>query len=294
MKIEQATPEQQANLDGMEIHELEALVASEEGAAPGVEGQATAQPQGESVGKTENEAPKADEPPKYFKDFAEQIKRELGSYRSLTSLKDQIPQMVQKEAQRQLAALKQAERNANLSPEDQEAQEQLQAQQEEWQKFVDERADARAKAQLDALAGEYGPILTELKEQRADARLKDAVSSLVKDVVPDFNDEKFASLFEGLAEKIEAGDQAALQRFERLTTQPEYAALELIKAQRGKVQQQAEQVNSQRDKMARAAAQTPKGSVTNANQGKKSVAEMNQAELDKLSIAELEAALPEA
>ena len=76
MDIEQATPERQAELDNMDVGQLEALVSQEEGAAPQVE--ATAKNQGEAVGQTQEE-PKADAEPVWFTKYKEDQKRELGS-----------------------------------------------------------------------------------------------------------------------------------------------------------------------------------------------------------------------
>ena len=294
MEIEVATPEQQANLDSMTIEQLEAQVSQEEGAAPQQQGEATGQPQGEAVGQTtQTEQPKVDAEPAWFTKFKEDNKRELASYRSLMGMDQKIPRLIEAQVAQRLQALQQAQQTANLSPEDQQAQAQLQAQQQEWQRFVDARADARTKAQIDALAGEYGPILTELKEQRQQAQLQNATFDLVKDVIPENGREVWEKVFEGVAKDIEAGKPGAIERFDRLAANPAEIALEMIRTQRAEVQGKAQQVTQTRQNQAQQAAQGVRTSAVQSS-GKKSVAEMSQAELDKLSVAELEAALPEA
>lgn len=294
MEIEQATPEYQAELDSMSVEQLEQRVSQEEGAAPPPQGEATGQPQGEiQTQQAQKETPKEDGPPKWFQDYAENMKRELGSFRSLASLKDQLPKLVQQEAQRQLAALQQAQQNANLSPEDQQAQAQLQAQQKEWEKFVDTRSDARAKAQLEALAGDYLPLLNELKEQKQQERLQSSTFDLIKEIVPEGHKEAWEEVFEGVAKDIEAGKAGAIEKFDRLAANPSEIALEIIRLQRSKVQGQAQQVTQQRAQAGKQAAQSVKSTAVQAG-GKKSITEMTQAELDAMPIAELEAAIPEA
>lgn len=288
MEIEQATPEQQANLDSMSIEQLEGMVSQEEGAAPVQDGQATTQAKGEAVGsETQTEAQKTDGPPKWFQEYAENMKRELGSFRSLASLKDQLPKLVQEQVNQRMAALQKAQNNANLSPEDQQAQAQLQTQQEALQNFVKEQA----QAVFGEAAKDYLPLLSELQEQRQQTGLQNATFELTKDLIPEGGKEVWESVFEKVAKDIEAGVPGAVERFDRLSSNPSEIALAMIQAQRQQVQGQAQKVTQQRQQSAQQAAQGVKTGAVKA-EGKKSVAEMSQSELDGLSIAELEAAIP--
>lgn len=288
MEIEVASPEMQAELDGMSVEQLEARVSQEEGSAPPPQGEATGQAQGEI--KTEAK-PQADAEPAWFTKYKEDNKRELGSLRSLQGLSDKLPALIEKQLSQKLAALQQAQNRANLSPEDQQAQDQLQTQQEALQRFVDARADARAKAQLDAIAGDYLPMLNELKEQKQQGALQDATFGLVKELIPEGAKEVWEQVFEQVAKDIEAGKPGSIERFDKLSSNPSEIALAMIQAQRGQVQQQAQQVTQKRQNMAQQAAQSVKSGAVKA-EGKKSVAEMSQAELDQMSVADLEAALP--
>jgi hypothetical protein len=288
MEIEQASPEYQSELDSMSIADLEAKVSQEEGAAPPAQVEATAQTQGESVGSVEQkEAPNADAEPAWFTKYKEDNKRELGSLRSLASLRDQIPQIIQKEVNQRLASLQQAQTNANLSPEDQQAQAQLQAQQQEWAKFVREQA----KAEFGEAAKDYIPLLQELQEQRQQQGLQNNTFELVKEFIPENPRDVWEKVFEGVAKDIEAGKPGAVERFDKLSNSPEAIALAMVQLQRGQVTQQANKVTQQRTDQARQAAQGVKTSAVQAG-GKKAVTEMSQAELDSMSVEELEAAIP--
>lgn len=288
MEIESVSEERQAELDSMPMDQLEQLVASEEGAAPAEPGQATAKPQGESVGsETKTEAPKADAEPAWFTKYKEDQKRELGSLRSLASLKDQLPSIIQKQVEQRLAALKSAEQNANLSPEDQQAQAQLQTQQEAWAKFVREQA----KAEFGEVAKDYIPLLQELQEQKQQVSLQNNTFELVKEFIPENPREVWEKVFEGVAKDIEDGKPGAIERFDKLSNSPEAIALAMVQLQRGQVTQQANQVTKQRAEQGRQAAQGVRTSAVQAG-GKKSVTEMSQAELDAMSVEELEAAIP--
>lgn len=289
MEIEQASPEYQAELDSLSVEQLEQRVSQEEGAAPLQQGEATAKNQGEAVGQAEQvEAPKADAEPVWFTKYKADQKRETESLRSLASMRDKLPQLIQEQVEKRLQALRTAQQNQNLSPEERENQAQLQAQQEQWEKFVREKA----KAEFGEAAKEYLPLLQEIKEQRAQVALQNSTFDLVKDVIPENGREVWEKVFEGVAKDIEAGKPGAVERFERLSQNPAEIALAMISAQRAEVQGKAQQVTNQRQNQAQQAAQGVKTSAS-AVQGKKSVSEMSQAELDSLSVADLEAAIPE-
>lgn len=284
----------QDQLDSMSEAELTAIVDREgvttapeqtgNGEAEATAGTAEATQSPEST----TETPKADEPPAWFKTFAENNKRELGSLRSLQSLGDKIPKLIEQQLEKRLAALQQAQQNANLSPEDREAQAQLQTQQEYWAKMAREQA----RVEFQELGGPYIELLNQLKEQKADLSHKESSLELVKDVIPEKADEAWNALFEQCEKDIRADKPGALERFSRLEKDPAYVAIELIKLQRSQVQTQAANVTNQRQNAAKQAAQSP--SVTGSPKAaSKPVNEMTEAELDKLSIAELEAALPE-
>ena len=219
----------------------------------------------------------------------------MEAFCSLAGMRDKLPQMVQEQVEARLKALQTAQQNANLSPEDREAQAQLQAQQEQWSKFVDGRADARAKAQLEALAGDYLPLLNELKEQKQQATLQNATLDLVKDVIPENGRDVWEKVFEGVAKDIEAGKPGSVERFERLSQNPAEIALAMISIQRAEVQGKAQQVTQTRQNLAQQAAQGVKTSAVQSS-GKKSLAEMSPAELDAeydKNPAAFEAAIPE-
>jgi hypothetical protein len=284
----------QDQLDGMSVEQLEAHVAQEgalEAPQQTENGQAEATSQAAEATQGENqttETPKADEPPAWFKQYAENTKRELGSLRSLQSLADKLPKMVEQQLEKRLSALQQAQQNANLSPEDREAQAQLQTQQQQLARFVREQA----RAEFGEVGKDYIALLDQLKEQQQDQGHKNNALELVKEAIPENADKAWNDVFQKSYEDIVAGKPGAIERQERLEKDPAFVALAMIQAQRSKVQTQATQVTQNRATQAKAAAQglTVTGS---AKAAAKPVAEMSQAELDKMDIAELEAAIPE-
>ncbi len=283
----------QEQLDAMPMDQLEALVNSE-GPAPQGEATGTQQAQGESTGQaepTEQKAP-VDETPAWFKAFDTNLKRELGSFRGLQGQFDKLPGMVQQQIQQQLAKLQQAQQNANLSPEDRDAQAQLQAQQDTWSKFVQDKADERAKAVFGESAKPYIDYLNKQMEREADNAFKSQTLDQIKEMIPEGAEQTWEELFKGVHDDIVAGKPGAIERFDRLANNKDATALAMIQLQRSKVSSQAQQVTQNRSNLAKQAAQSPKGAAV-TSQGKRNVAEMDQSDLDKLSIAELEAAIPE-
>ena len=273
---------EQEQLDAMSIDELEKQVDLEEGAVGAPEG-------GEVEPKaTPVEPAKEEGPPKWFLDAEakrdENLKRELGSLRQLASLGDKLPKMVQAEVDRRIAAAQQQQ----LSPEDQQSQAQLQTQQEILKNYV--RGESRAEF-LEA-AKDYLPILQQLQEQNQDFSHRNSVLDLVKEVIPEGADKTWNELFEQSYKDIVAGKPGAVERQDRLEKDPAYVALAMIQMNRGKVQTQAADVTNQVKNSARQAAQTVKPGGVPAT-GKKNVADMSKDELGKLSIDELEAAIPE-
>lgn len=288
MEIEQITPEQEAQFGGMEMKDLETHVAQEEGAAP-VEGQATGQAQsgGEATGQTQNTAPQENAEPAWFTKFKEDYRREQGSLRSLQGMSDKIPALIKQE----LAKLQQAQRTANLSPEDQEAQAQLQTQQDALAKYVREQS----RTEFQEAAKDYLPVLQELIEERKDSSYKNETLSMVKELIPEGADETWQKMWGDLAKDIEAGKPGAKERFDELSSNPHATAFAMVQVQRAQVQGQAQQVTAQRQNSARQAAQGPKSSAVQSN-GKKSLAEMSPAEMQEFAEkdpAAFEAAIPE-
>lgn len=292
MDIEEISPAQEQELGSMSIEQLEQRVATEEGAAP-VEGQATGQAQagGEAAGQTQNTAPEADAPPKWFTQYAENMKRELGSLRSLQGLSDKLPKLVEQQLNQRLQAMQQAQRNANLSPEDQEAQAQLQTQQDNFAKYVREQS----RTEFQEAAKDYLPVLQELIEERKDSSYKNQTLSMIKEIIPEGADETWQKMWGDLAKDIDAGKEGAKERFDELSASPHATALAMIQVQRAQVQGQAQQVTTQRQNSARQAAQGPKSSAVQSS-GKKSLAEMSPAEMQEFAEkdpAAFEAAIPE-
>lgn len=275
--------------EGMSIEQLEQHVA-QEGVLEAPQGEATGAEATSNNGEATGTATEVKEeaPPAWFQKYSDNMKRELGSLRSLQGLGDKLPQMVEKQLEARLAKLAQAQQNANLSPEDQQAQVQLQTQQEALDKYVQDMADKR----FQEAAKDYIPVLNELIEGRKNVELKNQTLGMVKDLIPEGASEIWEETFEQIAKDIEAEKPGALERYESMVSNPGNIALAMIQAQRSKVQSQVGQVEANRSNQARQAAQGPQSSVTKS-QGKKAVAEMSQVELDKLSTAELEAGIPE-
>lgn len=284
----------QEQLDGMDEGQLSAIV-DQEGVTTAPEqtgngtAEATATPEtATQTQDTATETPKADEPPAWFKQFAENNKRELGSLRSLQGLADKLPRLVEQQLEKRLAALQQAQQNANLSPEDRDAQAQLQTQQEQLDRYIEQKA----RGVFQEAGKGYIELLDQLQEQRQDLSHRQSALDLVKDVIPEKSDEAWNAVFEQSFKDIQAGKPGALERQERLEKDAAFVALTMIQHQRSQVQTQAANVTQQRASAAKQAAQSP--TVTGSSKaGTKPVNEMTEAELDKLSIAELEAALPE-
>ncbi len=274
-------------LESMPMDQLEAHVA-QEGAieapqsAESGSAEATSSPTATPEAATVPQSP--DEPPKWFQEYASNMKRELGSFRGLQSGYDKV----QKKLEQTEAYLRQLQNQQNLSPEDREAQTQLQTQQEQLARFVREQA----RAEFGEVGKDYIALLDQLKEQQQDQGHKSNALELVREAIPEKSDEAWNSVFEQSYKDIQAGKPGAIERQERLEKDAAYVALAMIQAQRSKVQTQATQVTQNRQTQAKAAAQglTVTGST---KAGSKPLAEMSEAEMDKLSIAELEAGIPE-
>lgn len=266
---------EQEQLDAMSTEELQTLV-DQEGATEQVQ---TEQEAPEQVEQATSEPPK-DEIPAWYRKEQENLKRELGSLRSLQSLGDKLPKLIEEKLSAALSKLQQ-------NPQDTEAQAQLQAQQDQLAKYVREQA----RAEFGEAGKEYIKLLDELKEQKQDFSHRQSSLELVKDVIPEEADKAWNDVFEQSYKDIEAGKPGALERQERLEKDPAFVALAMIQAQRNKVSSQAQQVTDAKRATAKQAAQTIKPGVPKA--GVKSVAEMSEAELDSMSVADLEAAIPE-
>lgn len=277
----------QEQLDSMSVEQLEAQVAQEgafEAPQSGENAGGEATSSGGEATQAQNEAPKQEEVPKYFREFSENMKRELGSYRGQQSNLDKMARRMEQLEN----ALRQAQNNQNLTPEDRETQAQLQTQQEQLARFVREQA----RAEFGEAGKEYITLLDQIKEQRQDEGHKSSSLDLVREAIPEGADKAWNSVFEQSYKDIMEGKPGALERQARLEKDPAYVALAMIQAQRSKVQTQASQVTQNRQAQAQKAAQSV--TVTGAPKaGSKPLNEMSDAELDKLSIAELEAGLPE-
>ncbi len=284
--------ETQEQLDVMPIEQLETLVSeqghTEEAPVDGKQDTSTATT-GESVGKSETETGSAPDeaPPKWFVSAQENLKRELGSLRKNQSAMDKLPQMIERQIEQRLARLQQQQ---NLSPEDRQNQEQLQTQQEQLDAYISKKATEVFGKE----GGQYIGLLNEMKEQRQDSNHRNAVMEMASQVLPESaqSEEAWNSIFEQSYKDIMANKPGALERQERLEKDPAFVAFSMVQAQRSRVQGQAQQVTQTRTDQARAASQGVK-TATVSNAGKKPVSEMSQKELDGLSIAELEEAIPE-
>jgi hypothetical protein len=277
----------QDQLDNMSVEDLEQHVA-QEGAfeAPGTaeNGQAEATSGTAEATKPVESTQKVEEPPKWFQEYAQNMKRELGSFRSQQGNYDKL----QKKLEQTENYLRQLQNQQNLSPEDRQAQAQLQTQQEQLAAFV----RAQARAEFGEVGKDYIQFLDKLKEQQQDLSHRDTTLGLVREVMPEGAEDAWQEVFKQSLADIEAEKPGAIERQMRLEKDPAYVALAMIQAQRGKVQTQAAQVTQNRQAQAKQAAQglsvmgSPKA-------GSKALNNMSDAELDKLSIAELEAGIPE-
>lgn len=294
MEIDQITPEQEAQFGAMDVAQLEAHVASEEGAAPQAE--ATGQPQAAEATQ-QTQAPQEEAPPKWFQDYVskseQNLKRELGSLRSLQGMGDKLPQLVQQQITAQLAQIRQAQQTANLSPEDQQAQAQLQTQQDQLAKYIRDQS----RQEFGEAAKTYIPVLDKLIEREQRENLETASFNLVEGLIPDKAAQKEAwdEVFKQSYEDLVANKPGSVETQQRLENDPAFLAIRLAQVQRGKVQAQSNQVIQQRTNAGRQAAQGPRNTGT-AQGGKKSIADMTPAEMQAYADkdpAAFEAEIPE-
>lgn len=259
--------------ESMSKEDLRKVVDAELNAsAPGEKPQATEDGQQQ----TQQDAPK--EPTiadllKRLDGFENNTKRELGSFRSLASLKDQLPALIQQ----QLRAMQAAQTQQQLSPEDQQAQQNAKQQEAYLRQMIQGVLGDVAKPQME--------LLNQLQEERSDSKYMSDVFGMVEGKIPDAKN-IWQDIWKENAEKIEAGDQSAIAWHERALKEPSLIAYEMLTRHSAKVQSKGQEFQAQRSQASSQAAQAVKQGGLKVST-KKALSDMSQDELDALSTDEL-------
>lgn len=278
---------QTTDYESMSVEELEKVVATEN-AAPAVE-QAPAKPEVETPAP---EAKPAETQPEFdARKEIENLRRELGRYRSMQSKVDGLEKTVEQRVQEALAKRVQEQQRQSqleqLTPEQREQYQAQQSYQEQLRKVASEEARKFVEQEY---GSKYGPILQRLESEQQDAAFQSTIAEIAGEEYPGLQTH-IADIWKGIEKELGSADpdvrDRALERFDAMQAQPARVVLEAKRIAEKQAAQQVKTFTDGRSQAAKAAAQTPAGSPAPA-QSKKSVKEMSQAELDALPTAELE------
>lgn len=250
-------------------------------AAPVDSGQATAEPGEVQGGETQ---------PQAAPDFSqltqqiENINRELGQFRRAQSTLDKLPNMIDD----RLTKWQKAQALNQLSPEERQSREQLEQSEKALRDFTRREA---AEAFKEASKGYLPVIEAWQKKQQEDAfrvELRELAGGdgITEDQFKEI-DAAGAKVFQRISADLDSGNkmkiEAALRFMDKAASSgPEFV---LFHAQRELAKMQKESANGlvqNRAQAGKAAAQSPRGKTSNANQPRKPLNLMSQAEQEKL------------
>lgn len=285
------------DFESMSVEQLEKVVP-EQGAAPQDDKAApvaeNAERSTEVKAETPAQAQAAFDAQKAHEDLLkrlENLQREQGRSRELQSRLDKLPTLIEQA----LAKRQQQEALANMSDTDKALyQQQLQGRQQEAQQL-----EQQLEAILSSKYGDKIALIEQFQAQQADnAKREEFMTSVVETAGEDYAklkpemDKIWADVTKGLSSPDEATREAALARFDKLEASPAALVLEASRSYTKSATTQAQALNATRANAGKAASQSVASTATKV-EGRKSLKEMTQAELDALPADDLEKRLAE-